>query len=142
MLDNLDSVKLILCTAAVIGLDLCALVIIIAAYRERKIAAKRWIKISGGMELVEPGITYPLECDEIIIGRHGSADVRIPDMSVSRYHALMTVSNGIWTISDLGSKSGILVNGRSVKHARLKENDVIKLGNRRLTFRKRRLPDV
>lgn len=134
----MDSLRLILCAAAAAALDICAIVMIITAYREKKVAAKRWSKISGQMELVEPGITYPLECDEILIGRHASADIRIPDMSVSRYHALLTVTNGVWTISDIGSKSGVYVNGNLVKQSRLHENDVIKLGKHRLTIRKRR----
>ncbi|MCI6561473.1 MAG: FHA domain-containing protein [Ruminococcus sp.] len=138
----MNSMNMILCFAAAAALDICAFVMIITAYRERKVAAKRWIKISGGMELVEPGITYPLECDEILIGRHASADIRIPDMSVSRYHAMLTVTNGVWTITDIGSKSGIFVNGNLVRQARLRENDVIKLGNHRLTLRKRRDADV
>lgn len=138
----MNSMNMILCFAAAAALDICAFVMIITAYRERKVAAKRWIKISGGMELVELGITYPLECDEILIGRHASADIRIPDMSVSRYHAMLTVTNGVWTITDIGSKSGIFVNGNLVRQARLRENDVIKLGNHRLTLRKRRDADV
>lgn len=94
------------------------------------------------MELVEPGITYPLEGDEILIGRHASADIRIPDLSVSRYHAVLTVTNGVWSICDIGSKSGVYVNGNLVKQARLHENDVIKLGNHRLQIRRRRETDV
>lgn len=90
------------------------------------------------MELAEQGAVYTLSCDEVIIGRHASADVRLPDLSVSRYHALLTVSNGTWTITDIGSKSGVFVNGNLVKQARLHENDIIKLGNRRLIFRRRR----
>lgn len=138
----MDSMQLILCATAAAALDVCAIAMMITAYREKKVCGKRWKKISGGMELVEPGITYPLECDEILIGRHASADIRIPDMSVSRYHALLTVTNGVWTICDIGSKSGIYVNGCLVKQTRLHENDVIKLGNRRLTLRKRRDADV
>ncbi len=134
--------KLIFCAAAAAALVLCALIIIVTAYREKKVGAKRWNKISANMELVEPGITYPLECDEILIGRHASADIRIPDMSVSRYHAVLTVTNGVWTISDIGSKSGVYVNGNLVKQARLHENDVIKLGSHRLSLRKRRGADV
>lgn len=138
----MDSLNLILCAAAAAALDICAIVMIFTAYRERKVAAKRWNKISNAMELVEPGITYPLECDEILIGRHASADIRIPDMSVSRYHAVMTLANGVWSISDIGSKSGIYVNGNLVKQIKLRENDVIKLGNHRLTIRRRRDIDV
>ena len=138
----MDSLKMLICVAAAAALDICAIVMILTAYREKKIGLKRWNKISSEMELVEPGITYPLECDEILIGRHASADIRIPDMSVSRYHAVMTVTNGVWSIKDIGSKSGVYVNGNLVKQARLHENDVIKLGGRRLTLRKRRERDV
>lgn len=138
----MNSLTLVLCAASAAALDICAIVMILTAYREKKNAARRWSKISGNMELVEPGITYPLECDEILIGRHASADIRIPDMSVSRYHALLTVTNGVWTITDIGSKSGVYVNGNLVKQVRLHENDVIKLGKRRLTIRKRRSSDA
>lgn len=138
----MNTMNLIFCAVAAAALDICALVMIVTAYREKSAAAKRWKKISGDMELVEPGIAYPLECDEILIGRHASADIRIPDLSVSRYHAVMTLANGVWTISDIGSKSGIYVNGNLVKQARLHENDIIKLGNRRLTLRKRRERNV
>ncbi len=138
----MEAYSVVICAAAAGLLDICALVMIICAYREKRMAKIRWSKIAGDMELVEPGVTYPLECDEVIIGRHASADVRLPDMSVSRYHAIMTVTNGVWSITDNGSKSGVYVNGNRVKQARLSENDVIKLGKYKLTFRKRRIPNV
>lgn len=134
----MENANLILCAVSAAAIDVCALVLIMAAYREKSSAKKRWAKISSNMELVEPGITYPLGCDEILIGRHASADIRIPDLSVSRYHAMLTVTDGVWTIKDMGSKSGVYVNGILVKERTLRENDVINLGNRRLVFRKRR----
>ena len=134
----MENANLILCAVTAAAIDVCALVLILAAYREKSTANKRWAKLSSNMELVEPGITYPLGCDEILIGRHASADIRIPDMSVSRYHAMLTVTDGVWTIRDMGSKSGVFVNGAPVREARLRENDVISLGSRRLVFRKRR----
>ncbi len=134
----MDTFEFILCAASAAALNICLLVVIATAYREKKVSQKRWSKISSEMELVEMGNSYQLECDEILIGRHASADIRLPDMSVSRYHAVLTVCNGVWTITDIGSKSGVYVNGNLVKQARLRENDVIKLGKRRLTLRKRR----
>lgn len=132
----------LLCTGAAAALVICTAVMMWTAYREKKNCDSRWNRIAGAMELVEPGAAYPLECDEVLIGRHASADVRIPDMSVSRYHAVMTLANGVWSISDIGSKSGVYVNGNLVKNAKLRENDVIKLGSHRLTIRKRRENDV
>ena len=134
----MNSVNIVLCIIAAAALDLCVLVILLTAYREKKSAGKKWSEISMDMELAEHDMTYNLGCDEVLIGRHASADIRLPDLSVSRYHAILTVSEGKWTIKDMGSKSGLFVNGSMVREAVLHENDLITLGNRRLIFRKRR----
>ena len=123
-------------------LTLCVSIIFLVSYNEKKHARQYWNKISGFMELAEPNVSYPLKCDEILIGRHASADIRLPDLSVSRYHAILTISEGVWTITDIGSKSGVFVNGNLVKQRVLYENDVINLGNRRLIFRHRRVNNV
>jgi len=138
----MSSTPLILCAFSAAALDICILVLIITAYCEKHSAKKNWSAISDGMELYENGTSYPLGCDEVLIGRHASADIRLPDLSVSRYHAIMTVSEGIWTITDMDSKSGLYVNGSLIKKKELHENDIIKLGNRRLIFRKRRPDNV
>ena len=134
----MDSLDLLLCTIAIAALDICIFVLIITAYRERRSSKMNWHEVSNDMELADDTNIYDLGCDEVLIGRHASADIRLPDLSVSRYHAMPTVSGGVWTIKDIGSKSGIYVNGNLTKEKVLHENDVIKLGNRRLVFRKRR----
>ncbi len=133
-----DTSALFLCAVSAAALDLCVLVLILIAYNEKKHAQRYWNRISGYMELSAPDVSYPLNCGEILIGRHASADIRLPDLSVSRYHAILTVSDGIWTITDIGSKSGVFVNGTLVTERILRENDVINLGNKRLIFRRRR----
>ena len=138
----MNSLNLILCAVAAAALDMCTLILIITAYCEKRSATKNWDWIANSMELAEQGMVYELGCDEILIGRHASADIRLPDLSVSRYHAMLTVSNGRWTITDIGSKSGVFVNGNLVHEAVLHENDIIKLGNRRLIFRRRRNDNV
>lgn len=133
----MNTLNLVLCAVAAASLDICALVLILTAYQERNTGKKRWNRMTSFMELADYSVSYPLDCDEILIGRHASADIRLPDLSVSRYHAIMTVSNGVWTITDIGSKSGIFVNGNLIRTIQLRENDVIKLGNRRLVFRRK-----
>lgn len=133
----MNTLNLVLCAVAAASLDICALVLILTAYQERNTGKKRWNRMTSFMELADYSVSYPLDCDEILIGRHASADIRLSDLSVSRYHAIMTVSNGVWTITDIGSKSGIFVNGNLIKTIQLRENDVIKLGNRRLVFRRK-----
>lgn len=123
-------------------LTLCAFIIFLVSYNEKKHAQQYWNRISRFMELAEQNVSYPLNCDEILIGRHASADIRLPDLSVSRYHAILTVADGVWTITDIGSKSGVFVNGTLVKQRILYENDIINLGNRKLIFRRRRADNV
>lgn len=120
-------------------LDICAIVLIFTSYLEKRSGKKRWSKQADDMELADENLVYHLECDEILLGRHASADIRLQDMSVSRYHAMLTVTDGKWLITDIGSKSGLYVNGELVRHVRLYEGDIITLGNRNLIFRKRRV---
>ncbi len=142
-MDFLKEMPVVFISAVSAGiLTLCVSIIFLVSYNEKKHARQYWNKISGFMELAESNVSYPLKCDEILIGRHASADIRLPDLSVSRYHAILTVSEGVWTITDIGSKSGVFVNGNLVKQRVLYENDVINLGNRRLIFRHRRVNNV
>lgn len=142
-MDFLKNMPDVFITAVSVGiLTLCVLIIFLVSCNEKKHALQYWNRISGFMELAEQNVSYPLKCDEILIGRHASADIRLPDLSVSRYHAILTINNGLWTITDIGSKSGVFVNGTLVKQRVLYENDVINLGNRRLVFRRRRVENV
>jgi hypothetical protein len=134
----MEQSNLIMCAVSAAAMDICALTLMLASYSEKNSGKKRWSKTSADMELAENSTVYPLECDEILIGRHASADIRLHDMSVSRYHAILNVTEGKWTITDIGSKSGVFVNGNPVKHKRLRENDIINIGSCRLVFRKRR----
>lgn len=128
-LQSLAIPDLILCAVAVVILDVFALSVILMANKEAKLCGKRWQKVSNGLELRFWDNHYPLEADEILLGRHISADIRLADTSVSRYHAVMTVSAGVWSITDLDSKSGTYVNDQRVKQARLHPGDCIRLGN-------------
>ena len=73
---------------------------------------------------------------ENIIGRSGSVDVRLNYPSISRQHAaLCRGDDEQWTIYDLGSKGGTVVNGREVEYAApVKMGDTITLGGVPLVF--------
>lgn len=132
-ISGIEVPDLILCAAAVLILDLFAISVIFAANRESRLCQKRWEKVSSGVALRCNDASYPLSADEILLGRHISADIRLADPSVSRYHAVMTVTGGIWSITDLGSKAGTYVNERLVQQAKLIPGDTIRLGNVTLT---------
>jgi len=75
------------------------------------------------------GEIYPLEKEEIWIGREPRNDVVIPDPEVSRRHARLVLRGGSYAIEDLGSTNGTLVNGDLIAGLRiLRHGDVIELG--------------
>jgi phosphoserine phosphatase RsbU/P len=50
-----------------------------------------------------------------VIGRASEANWRIPDPLVSRRHALVFYREGLWYLSDLGSRHGTSVNGKRLE---------------------------
>ncbi len=66
---------------------------------------------------------------ETLLGRAKSCDVKLEYPTISRSHAVLTrYDDGSWTISDVGSKGGIQVNGKDVSMAVVKFGDTITLG--------------
>ena len=82
------------------------------------------------------GTPIPLTHWENIIGRGKSCDVFLNYPSISRQHAaLCRGEDGVWTVYDLGSKGGTLVNGQSVEtSAPVKLGDTVTLGGVPLVF--------
>ena len=67
----------------------------------------------GGMPFELAPAAAGAETDtEHVIGRDSTCTLRLPDQRVSRRHAALRLVDGHWQVSDLGSRSGTLVNGR------------------------------
>ncbi|MGE5249135.1 MAG: FHA domain-containing protein [Bacteroidota bacterium] len=76
-----------------------------------------------------PGVVFPLEGDQIMIGRDSTNEVAINDAEVSRRHARLTFQGGKYVIEDLGSTNGTFINGQRLSGPHvLKAGDVIALG--------------
>ncbi len=73
----------------------------------------------------------------VVVGRAADADFRIDNPDVSRHHAALYWSNGAIVIEDLGSTNGTMVNGHPVSSATVSPNDVIVIGDCRLTAQAR-----
>jgi pSer/pThr/pTyr-binding forkhead associated (FHA) protein len=71
---------------------------------------------------------YPLAMGTTTIGRLDANDICIPHGTVSRHHARIEMSEEGFTIYDLGSENGILVNGERVTECRLAADDRIEIG--------------
>jgi len=85
----------------------------------------------SGPRLVLDGREFELRQGENSIGRVG-ADVLLPDPTVSRHHATLTIDEtGAW-IEDAGSTNGTSLNGTPLSagtRSRIKDADTLKLGS-------------
>lgn len=72
---------------------------------------------------------------EMTIGRTPSADVQLHSANVSRLHTRIVASDGAFWVNDLGSTDGTRLNGSRITSHRLRDGDVIEIGDCRLLFR-------
>ncbi|MFH2002539.1 MAG: FHA domain-containing protein [Planctomycetota bacterium] len=72
---------------------------------------------------------YAIKQSLITVGRGPDNPVRLIDSSVSEKHCQIERVHEGFRISDLKSELGVLVNGKKVASAMIRENDVIQIGN-------------
>lgn len=94
-------------------------------HRTRTRAAQATLEVNG--------TRHPLRAPGLVVGRGTEADLRISDPGVSRRHVELEVgAEGVEAV-DLGSTNGILVDGRKVSRARLRDGSVIRIGHTEMT---------
>lgn len=71
---------------------------------------------------------------DIRVGRLDSQDLVVPDPEVSRKHALFRRDGERFTVEDLGTGLGTLVNGERISTHELQHGDVIQIGSLELKF--------
>ena len=90
----------------------------------------------SGCRLVWGERDLPLEEGENILGRDSAARCSIPDASLSRRHARITVRAGTATLEDLESKNGTFVGEtRVAKPTVLEDGDQVRMGLVHMVFR-------
>jgi DNA-binding winged helix-turn-helix (wHTH) protein len=90
----------------------------------------------SGCRLIWGDWDVPLQEGENILGRDTAARGSIPDASLSRRHARITVRSGIVTLEDLESKNGTFVGETRVTGPTiLADGDAVRLGLVKLIFR-------
>jgi pSer/pThr/pTyr-binding forkhead associated (FHA) protein len=69
---------------------------------------------------------YLLDREDLVVGRHPTADIRLDDPLVSRFHARLRVSGSSVLLEDLGSTGGTRVNGARLQGpCHLQSGDVV-----------------
>lgn len=83
----------------------------------------------------DQGRRFPLQGEEIHIGRHSQCEVVLNDLEVSRRHLKITRVGSTWVIDDLGSTNGTWVNGQRVAKQVLSPGDRVEIGQTVLLVR-------
>lgn len=82
----------------------------------------------------EVGEKFFLDRPSLTIGRDPAADIFLNDITVSRSHATLTVTDGLVSVADEGSLNGTYVNGVSVDEAPLAHGDALQIGRFQMIF--------
>jgi hypothetical protein len=86
---------------------------------------------------LEDAETVPLAGQITRIGRGQENDIRLPDASVHRFHAVIEhTAEEAFVITDLSGNdgNGLRINGKKLARAELADGDLIELGKTRLRF--------
>ena len=76
-----------------------------------------------------PRLSLPRDRDTVFVGRGRGCDCLLQEDTVSRRHALLLRRHDAWTIEDLGSLNGTLLNGWPVViPTEVQEGDVLTFG--------------
>ncbi|MBI5368154.1 MAG: FHA domain-containing protein, partial [Planctomycetes bacterium] len=70
----------------------------------------------------------------VTIGRHTKSTVVIRDQNSSREHCQIRRAGDAWSIIDLNSRNGTLVNGCPINEHRLRHGDRIEIGNTTMVY--------
>lgn len=77
----------------------------------------------------------PLADGRLVIGRRSSNGLALPDAEVSRHHAEIVPDTAGFSMRDLDSMNGTIVNGRRIDRPHLlRDGDLIEIGHTRLRF--------
>ncbi len=80
------------------------------------------------------GQEFELGSEEVVLGRTDDNDITLEHRSVSRHHAKIAFRAGRYTVADLTSANGTLVNGEEYAQIELKSGDLLELGHVKFRF--------
>jgi len=79
--------------------------------------------------------SFDLKETPVVIGRHPDCEIQLDDVSVSRFHAKITLDNGHFYLQDLNSRNGTILNGDAIaKPTRIFDQAQIKICDSTLSF--------
>ena len=83
---------------------------------------------------VDAGKSFMLSEGDNSIGRGNDAAINLSDESVSRQHAVIRCQNGKLSLFDVGSRTGTVLDGRTISGHPIGNGDVISMGRSEFTM--------
>jgi len=80
------------------------------------------------------GSRMALDTALVTIGRHPDSDIFLDDITVSRRHAEITLTDSGHEVSDVGSLNGTYVNRNLVERSPLRDGDELQVGKFKLVY--------
>jgi ABC-type multidrug transport system ATPase subunit len=80
------------------------------------------VRFADGQRTFAPG-------QDVVVGRHVRADVRLPHLGVSRAHMVLRYLDGRWVAIDNESMNGVYVRGQRVRAVDIHPGQTINVGN-------------
>ena len=111
--------------------------------RHIKIEKRKGLRVRAQFVVYEKGHTprvFNLFSAPLVVGRTSDAQLMLPNVSVSRRHAILDVDGEGWHITDLQSKNGLLLNGEVVDKVNLQSGDQLQIGKYLLVYTTDDLP--
>lgn len=95
-----------------------------------RLDAARLIVSSGKIVIAEVTLNRP----RMVLGRDESCDISLDSRYVSRFQNLFMETPEGWLLIDLSSTNGCFVNGRRIHEHRLRDGDLIAVGQHQMRF--------
>ena len=92
---------------------------------------KPYLAITQGPD---KGRVIPIPSDAVVVGRDPACQIALSDAQVSRRHFRLSRSQERWTLFDLNSSNGTLLNGEQVRSQTIKNGDIVILGETMIGF--------
>lgn len=90
-----------------------------------------WLTVVDGPDL---GKRTGVAAHPLVVGRAPDSDLQLPRRTVSRHHCVVWRDAGRYRLRDLGATNRTCVNGAAVLEARLREGDLVSVGEYTLRF--------
>lgn len=80
------------------------------------------------------GDVIELKTNDIVLGRQADCDLILDDNGASSHHARLYREKNEWMLADLNSTNGTLVNQERITKLILRDNDLIEIGDTKISF--------